>query len=235
MSALIRLYPRSWRARYEQEFLDLLEARPPTVRDRIDIVRGAIDARLDQASQDRSGRPVWIAATTAIAAGSLWIVWLLVSTQAFDAVEGDPVQTMGPILGLAAGLAAMAGHLALGFGSMDRMRAWGGAAAGIAAIGFAISAFGGGAAALVALLGSAGLAIAVGGRTVPAIIAVLWLGAIAGVFGAFAGLVRTQWTDPSVMYQAIPYGIVWVIIGLMIAILGLPRDVVDGPRQGLEA
>ena len=235
MSALIRLYPRSWRARYEPEFLALLEARPPTVHDRIDIVRGALDARLDQASRDRSGRPVWIAATTAIAAGSLWIVWLVASTQAFDAVEGDPVQTIGPILGLAAGLAAMAGHLALGFGSMDRMRAWGGAAAGIAAIGFAISAFGGGAAALVALLGSAGLAIAVGGRTVPAILAVLWLGAIAGVFGAFAGLVRTQWSDPSVMYQAIPYGIVWVIIGLTIAILGLPRDVVDGPRQGLEA
>ena len=235
MSALLRLYPRSWRARYEQEFLDLLEARPPTVRDRIDIVRRALDARLDQASRDRSGRPVWIAATTAIAAGSLWIVWLVVSMQAFDAVGGDPVQTMGPILGLAAGLAAMAGHLALGFGSMDPMRAWGGAAAGIAAIGFAISAFGGGAAALVALLDRPdSRSPSVAGRSRRSS-RVLWLGAIAGVFGAFAGLVRTQWTDPSVMYQAIPYGMVWVIIGLMIAILGLPRDVVDGPRQGLEA
>ena len=27
MSALVRLYPRSWRARYEDEFLGLLEAR----------------------------------------------------------------------------------------------------------------------------------------------------------------------------------------------------------------
>jgi hypothetical protein len=46
MSALIRLYPRAWRDRYEDEFLALLEARPPTLGDRIDIVRAAIDARL---------------------------------------------------------------------------------------------------------------------------------------------------------------------------------------------
>jgi len=45
MSALVRLYPRAWRDRYEEEFLALLEARPPTVGDRLDIVRGAIDAR----------------------------------------------------------------------------------------------------------------------------------------------------------------------------------------------
>jgi hypothetical protein len=46
MSALIRLYPAAWRERYEDEFLALLEARPPTLGDRLDIVRGAIDARL---------------------------------------------------------------------------------------------------------------------------------------------------------------------------------------------
>jgi hypothetical protein len=31
MSALLRLYPRSWRERYEREFLGLLEARPPSL------------------------------------------------------------------------------------------------------------------------------------------------------------------------------------------------------------
>lgn len=46
MSALLRLYPRDWRARYGEEFLSLLAERPPDVRDRVDIVRGAIDARL---------------------------------------------------------------------------------------------------------------------------------------------------------------------------------------------
>jgi hypothetical protein len=43
---LLSLYPRAWRERYEDEFLALLEARPPDTHDRIDIVRGAIDARL---------------------------------------------------------------------------------------------------------------------------------------------------------------------------------------------
>jgi hypothetical protein len=46
VSALIRLYPRAWRERYEDEFLALLEARPPTIGDRLDIVRAALDARM---------------------------------------------------------------------------------------------------------------------------------------------------------------------------------------------
>jgi hypothetical protein len=46
MTVLLSLYPRAWRERYEDEFIALLEARPPDVHDRIDIVRGAIDARL---------------------------------------------------------------------------------------------------------------------------------------------------------------------------------------------
>jgi hypothetical protein len=47
MSRLIALYPATWRARYEDEFLALLAERPPrTIGERLDIVRGAIDARL---------------------------------------------------------------------------------------------------------------------------------------------------------------------------------------------
>jgi hypothetical protein len=46
VSALVRLYPAAWRERYEDEFLALLEARPPTAGDRFDIIRGAFDARL---------------------------------------------------------------------------------------------------------------------------------------------------------------------------------------------
>lgn len=46
MTRLIALYPGPWRARYEDEFLALLSQKPPDPLDRIDIVRGAIDARL---------------------------------------------------------------------------------------------------------------------------------------------------------------------------------------------
>jgi hypothetical protein len=46
MSGLIRLYPRAWRERYGDELEALVAERPPTLRDRVDIVRGAVDARL---------------------------------------------------------------------------------------------------------------------------------------------------------------------------------------------
>jgi hypothetical protein len=46
MSKLLHLYPRSWRDRYAEEFVALLSERPPSLADRLDIVRGAIDARL---------------------------------------------------------------------------------------------------------------------------------------------------------------------------------------------
>lgn len=41
---LTRLYPREWRARYGEEFLALLEDRPPTPGDVGDIILGAVDA-----------------------------------------------------------------------------------------------------------------------------------------------------------------------------------------------
>ena len=46
MSRLVGLYPRRWRDRYGAELAALLEARPPTGRDRMDLFLGALDARL---------------------------------------------------------------------------------------------------------------------------------------------------------------------------------------------
>jgi hypothetical protein len=46
VSALIRLYPSTWRARYGPEFEALLAERPPSARDVLDIVVSAVDARL---------------------------------------------------------------------------------------------------------------------------------------------------------------------------------------------
>lgn len=46
MSRLISLYPPRWRERYEDEFLALMSGRQPSIGERLDIVRGAIDARL---------------------------------------------------------------------------------------------------------------------------------------------------------------------------------------------
>lgn len=46
MTRLLGPYPAAWRSRYEAELLDLLEARPPSMLERIDIARGALDAHL---------------------------------------------------------------------------------------------------------------------------------------------------------------------------------------------
>ena len=43
---LLRLYPRAWRNRYEDEFAALLEQCPFSLSDLLDIFAGAIDARL---------------------------------------------------------------------------------------------------------------------------------------------------------------------------------------------
>ncbi|GER89504.1 hypothetical protein KDW_36660 [Dictyobacter vulcani] len=43
---LLCLYPRVWRARYEDEFLVVLSSRPLSLREGIDIIRGAFDAHL---------------------------------------------------------------------------------------------------------------------------------------------------------------------------------------------
>ncbi|MGZ8512705.1 MAG: hypothetical protein ACXWWL_04640 [Candidatus Limnocylindria bacterium] len=43
---LLRLYPAAWRARYEDEFLAVLEERPLSPFDFLDITLGALDARL---------------------------------------------------------------------------------------------------------------------------------------------------------------------------------------------
>jgi hypothetical protein len=43
---LLRLYPAAWRARYEDEFLAVLEERPLSPFDFFDITLGALDARL---------------------------------------------------------------------------------------------------------------------------------------------------------------------------------------------
>jgi hypothetical protein len=64
--SLLRLYPRSWRLRYEDEVRDLLEARPPGRRDRLDLVRGALDAHLHPAE------PSVVSAFASLSAGATW-------------------------------------------------------------------------------------------------------------------------------------------------------------------
>ena len=77
MSALVRLYPAAWRARYGAEFEALLADRPPSRRDLLDILLGAIDARLSpQGRSPEAARSARItdrlAGGAAIGGGLVW-------------------------------------------------------------------------------------------------------------------------------------------------------------------
>jgi hypothetical protein len=77
---LLRLYPEAWRARYGAEFAELLLARPPSPRDSLDILRGAVDARLNPQVTEGPVTRVATAADRLIAlagvlAGSLFTLW----------------------------------------------------------------------------------------------------------------------------------------------------------------
>lgn len=78
---LLRLYPASWRARYADEVLAVLEQARLDRRGRLDLIRGAIDARLHG-----SGR---VPAVAALIAGGLW-------TWAGTNVAGQPTPADWP-------------------------------------------------------------------------------------------------------------------------------------------
>lgn len=82
MRRLVALYPRAWRERYAAEFDDLLTDRPATLRDQLDIARGAFDAwvhpqvrghRTAPATTGPSGRRL-LGSATAVVGGGLLIL-----------------------------------------------------------------------------------------------------------------------------------------------------------------
>lgn len=66
--SLIGLYPGAWRDRYGDEMTALIEARPLRARDRVDLVRGALDAWLHPPTPSR------VPVIAALAGGGLWTV-----------------------------------------------------------------------------------------------------------------------------------------------------------------
>jgi hypothetical protein len=68
MTALLNLYPRAWRTRYGEEMDALLEDRHPGPWERVDLIRGAVDAWLHPAAPSR------VPARAALIGGGLWTV-----------------------------------------------------------------------------------------------------------------------------------------------------------------
>jgi hypothetical protein len=69
--SLLALYPRWWRDRYGDEIALILEARPPDLAARIDLLRGAFDAHLGGPD---TGSVPGRAAAAALIAGGAWTV-----------------------------------------------------------------------------------------------------------------------------------------------------------------
>ena len=65
-AGVLRLYPRAWRDRYEAEVLEVLDQAHLGRRAQLDLVRGALDARLHAASR--------LPAAAALLSGGLWTV-----------------------------------------------------------------------------------------------------------------------------------------------------------------
>jgi hypothetical protein len=90
MKWLVRLYPPAWRARYEDEFLALLEARRITPSVALDVCRGAADAWL------RGPRgPLGIAGIALALAAYALASWVLsVTRRTWIAPADGPLETI---------------------------------------------------------------------------------------------------------------------------------------------
>lgn len=237
MSALVRLYPRSWRERYETEFLALLASRPPSIGDRVDIVRGAVDARLHPELSGHAGeRPgrtpaEWIAAVSSLAAGALWLAWFGLIVRDFrgwDAGEPESAALM-VVLSTFAGLALAVAHVFVAYVAQGVMRPIGGVGASVAAVAFVLTAFGGGATAYFALVGSATLAGSLSGRGLPASLALGWAASALLMLGVFVAFIAGQGRDVGLLPLGLLYGVAWVGVGVSIGLRGVPRPAAATP------
>lgn len=230
MSALVRLYPQDWRDRYEVEFLGLLEARPPSLRDRVDILRGAFDARLhhdlpgSNEAPDRS-RPALRVAVIAAVAGALWLAWMAVLQLLFtgwgSGVEPDyGLLAATPIF---AGLAMAVAHAAIVMAAGAAMRHGAVLAASLTAVGFGVAALGGGMVLLAAMVGSAIVAVDGIGRVVPKWLRFAWVASAVGVIVVMIAFVGGGGLTVALLAGGIPYGVVWLLIAVVLAMRGVPE------------
>jgi len=104
----LRVYPAWWRARYGDEVHALLEDRPPTRRDRLDLGRGAVDAWLHPPVPSR------VPAVAALVGGGLWTMLATVVT--LQPVAPDWPGYLLEIVPLAAVAAATLGIATVGAG-----------------------------------------------------------------------------------------------------------------------
>lgn len=223
---LLRLYPTAWRARYGAEFAELLTARPPTLRDTLDIVLGAVDARVhpqvgktpaaDAAMpRDRS------VAGLIIVAGALLTAWAALGVANLGDWDSPGASNAPDIMSISyvsgtLGSILMAIALLLVASRYDWSIGAGGAVGGVlTGAGLVFASFGGGLLAILMIGGGTALLAArlrrrlVGTPAAAAIAAATLL-----VVGAFFAVAANEWTDPTPFWLLVLYGPAWIIVGL---------------------
>jgi hypothetical protein len=231
MSRLIGLYPASWRARYEDELRGLLADRQPAFRDRVDLVRGALDARLhpellERGTEDRRVAPIRRASGLLALAGGLTWAYLYAS---FSLSRGGGIDPSGLWVALFFMATSLIGRdLAAHARSIRRGLA---AAATCVVLVYAlpwgvnfVPLF-----ALVAIVGAGtlGLAAARSGLSPIGRNAVLVVGfAIPFVLILPVGAAMNWGYGPGPWLQGfifVPYGIAWMLLGALTAVRGAPN------------
>lgn len=246
MSKLVRLYPAAWRDRYGEEFARLIEDRPPSILDRLDIVRGALDAQLHPHVLVGGPEPApWthrlpglLAAGAGLAMSGALVSIALGSGRDWGAAEsffGTAVMLM--LLSLPGDyLAAFGRRIALGIG---------GVAASVVVtqwLGWSVPALvagvGGYLIAVSGLLTMSAIRAGVGARARWLIVgaAVVLPGLVVAAIALLrvvTGIVLVPDGSPIWATVMLPYGLAWLIVGIRMAVRGsttiidLPTDTRD--------
>ena len=223
MPGLLRLYPAAWRARYGEEFAELLAARPPLLRDRLDIIAGAVDARLQpQVGQDAPSSASTprdrSAGALVVVGGTLLMVWAVIGVLFVGPWEDPDVQRMRSASfasGLAGSVVVAAALLLIASRYEWTIGASGAVGGVLTGSGLVFSSLGGGAAALLLLgAGTVMLAWRLRGRLVGTVPALVLTITTLLLVGAFIAVAANGWNDTSPFYLLLAYGPAWMLVGL---------------------
>lgn len=239
MSRLLALYPGAWRARYGDEFADLLAARPPSLRDRLDIVVGAIDARMNPqvpgaADRERAVAGDRAARLLAVVTGLLFTIWGVVGATAMVPWNsGLEPRGSAELLNLAWASGAVGSLLSpvvFGIIFVRYERTLGGAGlagAVLTPLGLIMATLGMGMAALLALaVGVILFGWRARGRILSAPVAVTFAAGSLLVVAGFLAFAAGNGQDVGLLLPMVALGPSWIVFGLG---LREPRELADRP------
>ncbi len=223
MSRLLNLYPAGWQERYRAEMIDLLAEHPPTWRDRLDLVLGALDARLNPqvrggpatSERDLPGPRTIAISIGALVGGALWIAGgLALNGAGFTSPDGYRESAGAAVIFAVGALVCALAAVALAGSSRTRRRSgvamlvmaplillpWPFVAVGLFGTAFATCAYG------IALFRE-------GGRLVGLVVAVSALA------------LASMNTEDERALLSIPLGIAWLAIGAIALVRRWPAPI----------